>query len=82
MVKTGGGGGRLIPLSLGTDTEERWLFPKEKCEKNLVGVESTPLESVFKRNRLKKYPHKYSPLNSIITLSNISGESRGGSPYF
>ena len=77
MVKTGGGE-RLIPWSLGTVTEERWLFPKEKCEKNLVGVESTQLESVFRRNRFKKYPPKYPPLHSITTLTNISGGSIGG----
>ena len=76
MVKTGVE--RLIPWSLGRVTEERWLCPKEKCEKNLVGVESTPLESVFKRNRLKKYPPKYPPLHSIITLTNISSRSMGG----
>ena len=73
MVKTGGGR-RLIPWSLGTVTEVKWLFPKEKCEKNLVGVEYTQLESVFRRNCFKKYP----PLHSITTLTNISKGSTGG----
>ena len=88
MVKTGGGGRRLIPWSLGTVTEEKWLFPKEKCEKNLVGVEYTQLESAFRRNCFKKYPPKYTPLHSITTLTNISKGSIGGargaraSPYF
>ena len=36
-----------------------------------MGVESTPLEFVFRRNHFKKYPPKYPPLHSIKTLTNI-----------
>ena len=31
-----------------------------------MGVESIPLESVFRRNHFKKYPPKNQPLHSII----------------
>ena len=30
-----------------------------------MGLEYTPLESVFRRNHFKKYPPKYPPLYSI-----------------
>ena len=31
-----------------------------------MGVESIPLESVYRRNRFKKYPAENPPLHSII----------------
>ena len=66
-LERGGGGELHIFWSLGTVTEERWLFLNDKkieiCEKNLGGVESIPLESVFRRNHFQKYPPKNAPLH-------------------